>query len=135
MLPDIDAVVGILSGDMGRYHNQWTHSLIVASTAALVVALAIYSLLREKLKLWIVASMLCCWLHVLMDTVCNGRGVLLLWPFIDQRFLSPVLLFIGLHWSQGVWSPLHLLTALTEILFIAVLYSAMRYVWRSDSNK
>ena len=132
MLPDIDAIIGILTGDMGRYHNQWTHSLIMASTAALLIAFALCSLLREKLKLWIIASILCCGVHVLMDTISHGRGVLLLWPLTEHRFSSPVLLFMGLHWSQGVWSPMHLLTALNEILFVAVLYGVAKVTWSTD---
>ena len=35
MLPDLDAVVGTVAGDLGRYHNNVTHSFILGLGAAL----------------------------------------------------------------------------------------------------
>ncbi|MGQ0604765.1 MAG: metal-dependent hydrolase, partial [Anaerolineales bacterium] len=38
MLPDIDSVLGFLTGDFGRFHNNVTHSLIVGFAVALAIA-------------------------------------------------------------------------------------------------
>jgi inner membrane protein len=121
MAPDLDAVVGILTGQLGRYHNQWTHSLASCAVASLGGALLLRSQRRWRLAHCIGAAFACYGLHILMDTLSYGRGVMLLWPLSEARFLSPVLIFVGLHWSHGLWSPAHLLTALNEALFIAIL--------------
>jgi inner membrane protein len=121
MAPDLDSVVGILAGDLGRYHNQWTHSLLVCAAVAVPTALVLLAVLRERYGLCLKIALSCYGLHLLLDAFSYGRGIMAIWPIAQQRFLSPVLVFMGLHWSQGLWSPLHLLTLLNEILFILIL--------------
>jgi hypothetical protein len=57
-----------------------------------------------------------------MDFFTVSRGVMLFWPLTDQRFVSPVKLFTGLHWSQGVWSVHHLYTIFSEGIFVLSVF-------------
>lgn len=121
MAPDLDALVGIATGNLGRYHNQWTHSLVACIGAALIFGVCLQMLLRDRIRYWIAAAFCCYGTHLLMDICSYGRGIMALWPLTDERFLSPVLLFVGLHWSQDLWHPMHLLTLINELLFTAIL--------------
>jgi membrane-bound metal-dependent hydrolase YbcI (DUF457 family) len=122
LLPDVDAVLGIITGDMGRYHNQATNSLF----SGLAVALILGFLLRW----WFGAKFLAAFglvftsyaVHLLLDMLTHGRGIMLLWPFSSERFISPVLLFYGLRWSHGLWSISHLWTFVSEIGFWGIVF-------------
>ncbi len=134
MAPDLDSVVGILTNQMGRYHNNWTHSLIACIGISMIGAIFLSFILRNRL-LCFVAALSCCSLHILMDYFSCGRGVMLLWPVTSQRFSPPIHIFMGLHWSQGVWSPLHLLTILNELLFVAILLAIEKFTSLLQSQK
>jgi hypothetical protein len=56
-----------------------------------------------------------------MDYFTFGRGVMAWWPFSSERFQSPVKLFHGLHWSDGVLSLQHVWTVATEAAFVALM--------------
>lgn len=133
LLPDVDSVAGIVFGDFGRYHNNATHSLIVGLGVALAIAL--YMKWRtNSFKFWF-AFVFCCYnLHVVMDSATWSRGVMALWPITSQRFLMPVTLFYGLHWSNGVFDISHLWTVLTESLFAGLLLLLSRYLPRPKAS-
>ncbi len=127
MLPDVDAVYGILVGDLGRYHNQWTHSLVALVGATVLGGFLFFAFLRERLSLCFLAAFACYGSHILLDFFCHGRGLMLLWPFSEARFSPHVYLFMGVHWSDGVWSAWHLLTALNEIIFAFLMGFLVRW--------
>jgi membrane-bound metal-dependent hydrolase YbcI (DUF457 family) len=125
LMPDIDILPGLLMGDIGRFHNQWTHSLIVGSGVALLAGLiALWR--KDSFRFWFLLAWVSYSFHVIMDAFTwGGRGVMLLWPLTDQRFEGgPVSLFMGVRWSEGVWSPEHLLTLVTELAFVGLVYLA-----------
>ena len=121
LLPDLDAVAGVLLGDFGRFHNNLTHSLFMG----LAVALAFGALMRWQrgsgFWYWVALAGLCYELHIVMDWMTVGRGVMALWPFASQRYQAGNPLFYGLHWSEGLFSPRHLLTAATELVFAVLV--------------
>jgi len=121
LLPDADAVAGVLLGDMGRYHNNFMGSPLFGVLAAVIVAGALRLLAGAPFGFWFGLGLLCYELHVLMDYLTVGRGVMLLWPLSAERFSPPVNLFYGLHWSEGLLSRRHLWTLLTELAFAFVL--------------
>jgi hypothetical protein len=127
LLPDVDSVVGLLVGDFGRYHNNGTHSLLVGAAVAPAFA-AIMARKRRGFSFWFLIAAGCYSAHVLMDGATWGRGVMALWPLSEKRFLLPVPLFYGLHWSDGWLSLRHVSTVLTELAFTAVVLfvSALR---------
>jgi inner membrane protein len=127
LLPDVDAVVGIAAGDLGRFHNNLTHSLFVALGVALIAG-GLASLGRH-LPLWLARlaesmpgfgrafwlALVCYGAHVALDWMTYGKGVMAFWPLTDRRFSSPITVFYGLRWSEGIWSSHHLVTVLTEL--------------------
>jgi membrane-bound metal-dependent hydrolase YbcI (DUF457 family) len=119
-LPDLDSVVGFLMGDFGRFHNNATHSLV----AGLFLALAFAGLMwwrRRQFAYWFAVAFISYGLHLLMDMATISRGIMLFWPFTEARYLAPVTLFYGLHWSDGWFTIRHLWTVLTELIFTGLL--------------
>jgi membrane-bound metal-dependent hydrolase YbcI (DUF457 family) len=132
LLPDIDAIPGILLNDFGRYHNQWTHSLAVGLGVSLLVGFVAYWR-RRSFGFWFLLASLSYTFHIIMDYFTMGdRGLMLFWPFTSERFLSPIPLFWGVRWSEGLWSPLHLITIATELLFVALVMLVISIIERKN---
>ena len=147
MLPDVDAILGILSGDFGRYHNNVTHSFTAGVIAALLATWWYHCRVRRqnlqrtqrqwaKVGLWFLVALLCYTLHILMDAATIGRGVLLLWPYSSERIQLPII-FYGVRWSEGGFAWQHLWTLFTELTFTAILamlvWLGLR--WRRSSDR
>lgn len=135
IIPDLDAVPGILLNDMPRFHNGYTHSLFVGLLAAILFA-SLAS--RVNLRLWTPwfwSALLAYELHIALDFFCGGRGQMLLWPVTAARYASPLRLFAGLRWGEGVFSIWHLHTLTSEVLFIAAAFLAYRLIRRSASRR
>ena len=128
MLPDLDSVAGILMGDFGRFHNNMTHSLLVGLIVALGVGSVGWVKQRADFFHWFILTLLCYEFHVMMDFLTTGRGVMAFWPFSSDRFLSPVAIFYGLHWSNGVFSVKHLWTLFTESALVLPLALTIRFL-------
>ncbi len=130
MAPDLDSVAGFLANDMGKYHNQFTHSLFFAVLFCLALAWPVRKLIPAwSWKTAFLVPLLCYALHSLLDWATRGRGVLLFWPFFRERLLSPVILFYGVRWSDGLLSWRHGITLGSEILTLAVGFGLYR-LWR-----
>lgn len=124
LLPDMDVVVGILMGDLGRFHNNVMNSLIVGLVVALGIGAVGWFRQSSGFGKWFIIALLCYETHVMMDFFTIGRGVMILWPFSSARYEPAVKLFYGLHWSDGWISVRHLWTLLTElgyVLFVGVI--------------
>jgi hypothetical protein len=126
MIFDLDAVVGIISGNLGGWHNQWSHSLIVCAGAIMLGTFMLLVLVRRQPRLCLTVAFACCASHILMDFFCYGRGLKLFWPLTEARFKPHVYIFMGLHWSNGLWSPWHILTAINEIIFVILLVKIIK---------
>ena len=126
LLPDADSAVGLLAGDFARFHNNATHSLLVGLGVALVVAGLLRWLRLGPIGPWFALTLLCYELHIVMDAFTIGRGVMLVWPLSGARYLAPVMLFYGFHWSQGLLSLRHVWTLLSELAFMVTMIVAVR---------
>lgn len=138
MLPDLDAVFGFATGTMGRYHNQWTHSLILAFAMALLATVVLRRWKGGDSFAWFLLFFSGYSLHIVMDSFTYGRGCRLLWPLHPDRFKPPKTFFRGLHWSEGFFSRSHIWTAIEDIAFGALLisaYVALECLWRFISRK
>jgi membrane-bound metal-dependent hydrolase YbcI (DUF457 family) len=122
MLPDVDSAVGLIAGDFGRFHNNATHSLLVGLVVSLGFAGVMRWLNRRGFLYWFAIALICYSLHIFMDSATFSRGVMAFWPLTDQRFLLPVTIFYGLHWSNGLFSIRHLWTLFTELLFAGLVF-------------
>jgi len=136
LLPDMDAVIGILTGDMGSYHNQATHSIFTGIAVAIILGAVMRWWLKGSYLFWAGLLFASYATHLLMDMLTHGRGIMLLWPLTDQRFLSPILLFYGLRWSHGVWSLTHIWTVVSELAFWGIVFWLARrlHVGRKTSD-
>ena len=119
-------------GNLGRYHNNFAGSPAFGVLAALAVAGGVMIMVRRS---WarpaLILTFVCYEVHVFMDFLTVGRGVMLLWPLTTERFAPPFHLFFGLRWSHGLSSPHHLVTIVTELLFAVALYISLRWLLRS----
>jgi inner membrane protein len=129
LLPDLDAVPGLLTGDIGRFHNRFTHGLPVGVAVAAVVWAAVRVRRSPRAALaWGGVALVSHAGHVAMDLLTAGRGVMALWPLSAARFQSPVLCFVGLRWAGGIVNPDHLGTVLNELPFVALVLCLL-YLW------
>lgn len=126
MLPDVDAIVGVLAGDLSKYHNNLTNSMVFGLLVAVGLGAVVWLRQRSGFGRWFATALICYELHVLMDFFTRGRGVMLAWPFLSDRFESPVNLFYGVRWSHGLASPSHLVTLSTELGLVAIGLLLMR---------
>jgi inner membrane protein len=130
LLPDLDSVAGLLLGSFGDYHNNATHSLLLGT--ALGVVFAAWMAWRGLgFAFWALVAVISYGLHVAMDAATVGRGVMAIWPLSDNRFLLPVTLFYGFHWTDGWLSIRHLWTLVTELAFAIVALLA----WQTWSRR
>lgn len=119
--PDLDVVPGILMGNLERFHNSVMHTPIFGLVAALGVATVLWMSQEARFLTWFFLALLCYELHVLMDFLTCGRGVMVFWPYSLSRYQSPLKLFYGVHWSEGLFSVRHVWTFVTEMGFVVFL--------------
>lgn len=141
LLPDIDAIFGVLAGDFGEFHNNWTHSLVTGVVVSALIGTAVWLVKRSGFLKWFLIALASYELHVIMDFFTRGRGVMLLWPLTADRFSSPVTLFYGLRWSEGLFSLFHLLTLATESVFVLLVWLILQLIegkrriqWEQESS-
>ncbi len=129
--PDLDVIPGVLAGDLKAYHNQWTHSLFFGLCFCLMAAPACHWLLKTpSVKLDLLIAFASYGVHLGLDWMTRGRGVMLLWPFRDARFMLEHPAFAGLRWSEGWWSHHHLITLANELTIGALLVGAWLFISR-----
>lgn len=134
-VPDLDVFPGLLLGDLHGIHNGVANSLLVGALAALVVTGLMWLIGRVAIRQWFAVTLIGYWLHVIMDYLAAERGVMLFWPLTSERLISPVRLFYGFHYSEGLISIRHLWTAVTELLFAAALLLVISLVSKLASMK
>jgi inner membrane protein len=127
LLPDLDAIPGLLMGDLNRFHNNLTHSIVAGVVAALAIGGFVWLKNRDGFGRWFSLTLIAYQLHILMDFFTRGRGVMLLWPFTEERFEPAIKLFFGLQRSRGwltidhVWMLFNELTFAGAVLLIIYL--------------
>lgn len=128
LLPDFDALLGIIMGDFGKYHNHLSHSFALGLGASLLITVLYASRLALPKTTMFLMLFSAYSLHILMDAATVTRGVMLLWPISENRFATLLPLFYGVRWSEGIFSTLHLITIITETLFAGVLWGLLKHV-------
>ena len=134
LLPDIDSFVGIIKRDFGRYHNNITHGLFFGVLLTFPFSLWLNWKTQRSWIYWFAYALPPYFLHILMDSLTWGRGVMALWPFSSRRYRIPIRLFYGFHWSEGWLSRRHLWTFLSELLLISTVSLRIRYLIRNKSR-
>lgn len=123
-VPDTDFAIPLFTGfSAHEAHGAWTHSLIAGVAGGGLFAVAARAAVGPLLSgaRLMLLGVGCYWVHLLMDTLTSGRGIMLLWPITDTRIRAPFSLFTGIHWSDpGRWD-LHYHTAVNEGLFVLIV--------------
>jgi membrane-bound metal-dependent hydrolase YbcI (DUF457 family) len=127
LLPDLDVIPAIILRDLKTYHNNFSHSLLFAVPVALLVAGIFHRIYGSNFWLWFLICLISYDLHVIMDALTADRGVMMFWPFSENRFASTIKVFYGLQWGLGWFSFWHLWTIFTESLFVMVVIGAVNY--------
>lgn len=117
LLPDLDVIPGVLLGDLNRFHNNLTHSVVAGIVAALAIGSILWLKNRIGFARWFSLALLTYQLHVVMDFFTRGRGVMLFWPFSVERYEPAVKLFYGLQRSNGWLTIDHVWMLLNELTF------------------
>jgi membrane-bound metal-dependent hydrolase YbcI (DUF457 family) len=128
LLPDVDVIPGLILGDFRGWHNQWTHSLIVGFGVALVIG-AIGWWKDRNFGFWFLVSLISYQMHIIMDLFTYGdRGSMIWWPLTSERFVGAITIFIGVRWSEGVFSITHLFTLFSELVFAYIIVASANLV-------
>jgi inner membrane protein len=122
MVPDLDFVAGWIAQDFPDFHNNVSHSFMFGLVLCLLAAILVSTRWRtiQFRSLW-AFTFACYASHITVDYFTHGRGVMLFWPFLHERFSSPVILFTGVHWTKGLWSTDHLWTLGNDAVFALLL--------------
>ena len=72
MLPDIDVIPGVLTGDLGRFHNQATNSIVFILGVSLVIGMIGLVSGWYHFRTGFLLTLLCTGLHVTMDWTTMG---------------------------------------------------------------
>ncbi len=131
LLPDLDAILGILFRNLRRYHHGVSHSIFVGFVVSIAVGAATTLKRTNSWLQWLSLTLVSYELHVIMDYLSGGvRGVKLFWPYSSRRFRFPLKTFYGLKWDEGLFSRKHITTAITEVAFIAMFYLLLHLIKR-----
>jgi inner membrane protein len=135
LLPDFDFLIGVITGNLAKFHNNGTHSLIFGFLISLFVSGATWLKTRSDFLKWFLVGVLSYNLHIVMDFFTyDTRGVMLFWPLTAERFASPIKLFYGVHWSDGWISTRHLWTLATELLFALFVIGLSQVIGRDQPS-
>ncbi len=135
LLPDVDVLPGLLVGSLGSFHNTVAHSLLFGFIVALSIGAMVWVRHRAGFSHWCIIALVCYELHVIMDFFTVGRGVMLLWPLTAERYAAPLMLFYGLHWSEGLLSAKHLWTIMTEGGFVMLIACVIHVLSRKQHSR
>ncbi len=149
LLPDMDCIPGLFTGNLKPFHNYYSHSIFVLLLAAVPLAFLVQFLLfrssnspidqspheRERYVYAYALTAACVLIHVTMDVLGYGRGQMLFWPLTDARFKLPFYIFYGLRWSEGWWSIHHVWTILTEGLFAVGIIVLTKFALNKAGKK
>jgi hypothetical protein len=121
MLPDIDVIPALITGDFLGWHNQWTHSFVVGFGVSLFIG-AVGWWKDRNFGFWFLLSLVAYQMHIIMDLFTYGdRGSMIWWPLTSDRYVGSFTFFFGVRWSEGVFSFMHLVTIATEGVFAGVM--------------
>jgi membrane-bound metal-dependent hydrolase YbcI (DUF457 family) len=140
LLPDFDAIIGVLKDDMHSYHNQMTNSLFVCLGASAMLAVLAHVITGKKFSQWFLLAFICLMGHIAIDYFTMSRGLKLFWPFTGRRFFPPFHVFYGLRWSEGVFARSHFITLANEAVVIAggyvilLLVRCAKKAWQSKNK-
>jgi membrane-bound metal-dependent hydrolase YbcI (DUF457 family) len=103
---DLDFLPGILKGRPSLYHHGITHSLGFTLVSSLVIA-GIYSIRQKPFSAIFILCFISYLSHIIIDffgpssPYRHPPGIPLFWPISRENFISPVPLFLGVHYNSS----------------------------------
>lgn len=136
MGPDFDLIgYFFIDAPLSTYHNCATHSLVGVLAGGVLFTIVSRMIVPVRFGTLFAIGTLAFASHILIDFLTYGRGLLLLWPFSDQRIEAPFIIFRGVRHSSDVTLGTHLLNLFVDILFaVAVWISSGWLRPRKTSN-
>ncbi len=124
--PDFDFLISwAIAGDPRPFHGLFLHSFVAALLFAPIFGAVAARLGRLGFTRMTLLGFAAYAGHVLLDAMTHGRGIAMLWPFIDHRLALPPL-FVGFSHSEPLNWRSHLITLLNEAAFIGVVWLLAR---------
>ena len=143
--PDLDVLVGMISGDPNSFHGRHMHSYGAAVVFGLVMGVIFGGSQRLRITLWTMGTYA---VSVTLDIFSvDGRppyGVPLLWPISDQSIISPVSLFRSFRHGGNGATPeqffdeifsVHNIFTLSVELALAVVLIGLIFAWRRYNRR
>ncbi len=123
VLPDVDfALRAMWPGVAAFEHGMVMHSFAVAAVYGLFFAGLLRMVWRLPLLLMWCVGTGCYTVHIVMDMLTRGRGVMAFWPVFEGRIASPMPLFYGANHSRPWAIGLHMITLVTELMFAGAMW-------------
>ncbi len=143
---DLDYLPGFLLGNPNLYHQGMSHSLAAALGFGVLCALWFSRKKGGDFFGYVLVCSAAYASHMALDFFNNDMrapyGVPLLWPFSEQRFMSPVWLFASVHKSsasadffQSVLSLHNLFVALREVVVMAPVLFGVHWLQRRYAQR
>lgn len=129
--PDLDIAAGYFYGD-GAFalHGGASHSLLAGALFGVVFALVCHRLTSVQwASVWMIGTG-AWWSHVLLDAFTTGRGVAMFWPITSERISFPMTMFYGVRHSEPLAWQHHLVTLVTEVPFVLLMWFVGVFVAR-----
>jgi hypothetical protein len=99
-VPDLDFLPGFFTGDVNRFHQSASHSLVAALIFGAAAALAGRYFHRNPVRIGLAGVGLYS-SHLLLDLFIEDKrapfGIPLLWPFVSEHFAAPWPIFHGVR--------------------------------------
>lgn len=90
--PDFDFIASLMTGDINRFHQGPSHSLLAAVLFGVAMALILRPYGKSSFLIGMASSGLYA-SHLLLDFFCEDRrapfGIPLFWPLSKEHFMSP----------------------------------------------
>lgn len=98
--PDFDFITSLMMGDINRFHQGPSHSLLASVIFGVATALILRPYGKSSFLIGMASSGLYS-THLLLDFFCEDKrapfGIPLFWPFSKEHFMSPWPIFKGVR--------------------------------------
>lgn len=121
--PDLDFIPQLIFG--GNFHRGLSHSLLFTVVFSAIAAWVASSWWKTSYQQLFNCSLVLYGSHLLLDYFSAGRGIKVFLPFVDRFYKSPITLFPGLKYSEGLWHSSHLPTLIFEFLLCFIILGAL----------
>lgn len=140
-LPDFDLFIGLVRGNLGKYHQGYTHTLGFAIVVGLTVYLVLKFLKSKNAFNISLLSFFIIFLHIFLDIFNDDSnppvGVRIFWPFSNQYFNSlPIFYPVPHSQLSDVFSGPFISAIMREIILLLVpLLILVYFKWKKGYEK